>query len=360
VEKKKVALIGATGIAGQQFIPCLENHPWFEITTIAASERSAGKTYAEAIKDPGSGARQWFCQEEPPESVLNMTVENAANIDIEKHDLIFSAIETGAARELESGFAQFRPVVSTASAYRYEEDVPLMLPGVNFDHAELVKIQQEKRGWKGYVVPIPNCTVTGLAITLKPIFDNFGLKTVVMTSMQAISGSGRSPGVIGLDIIDNILPYIPKEEEKVETEAKKILGTLSGDHIDVADFRVSATCTRAPILEGHTETVLAITEKPVTADAVKQAMRDAGAGLHALELPNAPKDLIIVHDDPFRPQVRLDRDVDGGMATTVGRVRDDDAFENGVKYMLVSHNTKMGAAKGAVLTAEYLAKQSLI
>ena len=215
-------------------------------------------------------------------------------------------------------------------------------------------------GWKGFVVPIPNCTVTGLAITLKPLHDHFGVKTVVMTSMQAISGAGRSPGVIGLDIIDNILPYIPKEEEKVEREAKKILGVLAKGQVDAADFSVSATCTRVPILEGHTESVLAILDKPATLDGVKEAMRTAGADLASLALPNGPQNLIIVHEDPFRPQVRIDRDTDGGMATTVGRLRPDNAMKNAFKYMLVSHNTQLGAAKGAVVLAEYLHQKGYI
>jgi len=360
VERKKIALIGATGIAGQQFISCLEAHPWFELTTLAASSRSAGKTYAEALRDPATGALQWFCQEPPPAHVLSMLVEDGALIDCEKVDLVFSAIETGAAREIEAVCAQVCPVVSTASAYRYEDDVPLILPGVNFDHAALIRTQQEARGWKGFIVPIPNCTVTGLAITLKPLYDRFGLQTVFMTSMQAISGAGRSPGVQGLDIIDNILPFIPNEEEKVEREAKKILGALTEGRVIQADFDVSATCTRVPVLEGHTESVVAVTEKPVSLEGVITAMREAGGDLATLGLPTAPESLIIVHDDPFRPQVRIDRDVDGGMATSVGRVRLDHAIENGVKYLLVSHNTKMGGAKGAVLLAEYLATQQYL
>ena len=352
--KKRVALVGATGIAGQQFIPCLAGHPWFEITALAASERSAGKTYREAITDPASGARRWWCQEEPPAALLDMAVQNAEHLDPGRVDVIFSAIESDAARRLEGEYAKTTPVISTASAYRYEPDVPLILPGVNFDHADLIVTQRKNRGWKGFVVPIPNCTVTGLAIPLKPLHDAFGLDTVVMTSMQAVSGAGRSPGVVALDNIDNVIPYIPKEEEKVEREAKKILGTLRDGGIADASIRVTATCTRVPVLEGHTEAVFATLKRPFEIDAARRAMSDFAADAAQLGLPTMPRRLIVVHSDPFRPQPRLDRDTDGGMVTTVGRLRVDQAVPQSLKYVLVSHNTRMGAARGAVLVAEYL------
>jgi aspartate-semialdehyde dehydrogenase len=191
-------------------------------------------------------------------------------------------------------------------------------------------------------------------MTLKPLHAAFGVRQVLMTSMQSCSGAGRSPGVAALDIIDNVIPYIPKEEEKVQSEAQKILGTLAGDRIQPATFPVSATCTRVPVLEGHTEAVYVSLERPATVGEVKAALRGFGAAFTALKHPSSPSHLIEVTDDPYRPQPRRDRDASGGMVTSVGRVRSDPALENGVKYVLVSHNTKMGAAKGALLVAEHL------
>ena len=197
----------------------------------------------------------------------------------------------------------------------------------------------------------------GLVITLQPLLDHFGIRGVVMTSMQGVSGAGRSPGVIALDILDNVVPFIPGEEEKVARETGKILGRLDGaGGIVPAPFPVSATCTRVAVSEGHTEAVAVSLGAPATAADVAAAFRDFGHDLGRLELPSAPRRLITVHDDPFRPQPRLDRDADGGMTTSVGRIRPDPALEHGVRYVLVSHNTKMGAAKGAVLTAEYLVR----
>ena len=353
--RKKVAVVGATGIAGQQFLAALDNHPMFEVAALAASERSAGKTYAEAIRDPKSGARRWWCNEEPPAAALGLMVQNAQAFDPTSVDIIFSAVESDAAKELEPKYAQTTAVVSTASAFRYEDDVPIMVPGVNLEHARLIEMQRRKRGWKGFVTPLPNCTTMGMVITLKPILDAFGVRRVFMTSMQGISGAGRSPGVFALDIVDNIIPFISGEEEKVAKETGKILGALSEGGITPAPIRVSVTCTRAAVLEGHTEAVVVETEKPCTPAQAKAAMQAYGAELSALKLPSAPKQMILVNDDPFRPQPRLDRDADGGMATTVGRLRPDGALDNGLAYVLVSHNTKMRAAKGAVLVAEYLA-----
>lgn len=353
-KRRRVAVIGATGIAGQQFLVALTRHPWFEVTALAASARSAGRPYGEAIRD-GSGARRWWCAAEPPGDVMDLQVQNAEDFDPRSVDIVFSAIESDAARQLEPRFAAEVPVFSTASAFRYEPDVPIIIPGVNLDHAALIDTQRRQRGWKGFVIPIPNCTVTGLAITLKPLLEQFGLRHVVITSMQSVSGAGRSPGVLALDVIDNIIPFISGEEEKVEREAAKILGKLSGDSIEPTSFSVSATCTRAAVLDGHTETVSVATEKPCSPEAVAASMAEYQGDLAGLGLHSAPQRLILVHPDPYRPQPRLDRDADGGMATTVGRLRPERTFGHGVKYVLVSHNTQMGAAKSAVLIAEYLA-----
>ena len=355
----RVAVVGATGIAGQQFVACLQDHPWFQLTALAASERSAGKSYAEALTD-ASGARRWWCQEEPAPAVLALPVQEASKLDPAAVDIVFSAVESEAARELEPLYARTTPVISTASAFRNEPDVPLVVPGVNFDHLPLVQLQRRRRGWKGFIVPTPNCTATSLAITLKPLHERFGVRRVFMTSMQGISGAGRSPGVVALDIIDNIIPFIPGEEEKVERETKKVLGRGGEGGVEPAPFSVSCTCTRAPVLEGHTEAVFVSLERPASVAQVSGAFEAFGAELASQGLPSAPKRMIVVHRDPFRPQPRLDRDAEGGMATSVGRLREDRTLENGIKYVLVSHNTKMGAAKGCVLLAEHLVKAGYV
>jgi len=353
--KKRCAVVGATGIAGQQFIAALDGHPWFEVVMLAASERSAGKAYDAALRDATTGARRWWCLEEPPPDVLELPVEHADGLNVAGIDVVFSAVESDAARLLEPQYAKTTAVLSTASAFRDEDDVPIMVPGVNHLHAAQIDRQRRDRGWRGFIVPLPNCTTMGLVMTLKPLLDRFGVRRVLMTSMQGVSGAGRSPGVMALDIVDNVIPYIPGEEEKVARETGKILGRLQDGVIVPAEFPVSATCTRAAVMEGHTEAVTVSLGRHASPADVAAAFREFGEGLARFGLPSAPRRLITVHEDPFRPQPRLDRDADGGMTTSVGRIRADVALEHGVKYVLVSHNTKMGAAKGAVLTAEYLA-----
>jgi aspartate-semialdehyde dehydrogenase len=350
----KAGIVGATGIAGQQFVAALQKHPWFTVARLAASARSAGKPYGEAITDAKSGARRWWCQEEPSADVLRIRVEDGDQFDPKGLDVVFSATESDVALAQEPRFAKDVPVVSTASAFRMEADVPLLVPNINMDHASLLDVQRKNRGWKGFVVPIPNCTVTGLVVTLKPLLDRFGLESVVVTTMQGLSGAGRSPGVIGLDILDNIIPHISKEEEKVEQEAHKILGSLQGSAIRENPVVVSATCTRANVIEGHTEAVAVSLARKASVDEVKAAFRECRNEAFELKLPSAPKEWIRVHEDPFRPQPRLDRDNGNGMTTTIGRVREGKVLKNELKYVLVSHNTKMGAAAGAVLVAEYL------
>lgn len=360
MDKLRTAIVGATGVIGQQFVVTLHNHPWFNITCLAASKRSAGKNYLEAIKEAETGAIRWFCDEQPPQDVLNMEVENASEINSKGLDIIFSAVESNVARRLEPRFAERTPVISTASAFRYEDDVPILVPGVNSEHAKLIKVQRKKRRWKGFITTQPNCTTTGLVITLKPLQDVFGVKMVIMTSLQAVSGAGRSPGVSALDIIENVIPYIPHEEEKAQTETLKILGAYTGGKIKVANIKVSCTCTRVNVRDGHTEAVFASTMRDCTVEEAKKAFKSFGSDLADLNLPSAPKKMIVVCDDPFRPQPRLDRNTYDGMATSVGRIRKDNALKNGIKYVLLSHNTKMGAAKGAVLIAEYLVQEGYV
>ena len=355
-QKRRVAVIGATGIAGQQFMAALADHPWFEVVALAGSPRSAGKSYQEALRSP-NGQLQWWQHQALPEKFAKLKITEGQDLDVDKVDLVFTAIESDAAKVLEPLYAKHKPTISTASAFRMEADVPLLVPGVNSQHKELIKAQQLNRGWKGFVVPIPNCTVYGLACTLAPIERAFGVRSVIMTSMQAVSGAGRNGGVLSLDIIDNLIPHIKGEEEKVEREAQKILGNLVGATILPASFPVSSTCTRVAVLDGHTEAVFVATKSTCSVDQVKAAFREYVS--EARGLPSAPKDFFTLHEDPFHPQPRVDRDKDGGMTTHVGRIREDQVL-GGVKYVLLSHNTKAGAAKGALLVAESLVKDGLI
>ena len=358
--KKKVAIIGVTGAVGQEFVLSLEDHPWFEVTQIAASERSAGKNYVDAIRDPDSGIIKWEVGGEIPEYIKGMTVKKIDEINVAELDLVFSAVESNAARDIETKFAKDIPVISTSSAYRYEDDVPILIPGINDEQAELLEVQKKNRDWKGWVAPLPNCTTTGLAITMKPLYEKYGAKKVMMTSMQAISGAGRSPGVSAMDVTDNIIPYIPKEENKVRIETKKILGKLKDGKIEPADIRVSCTCTRVPVIDGHTESVFVETEKEVDPKNAKETYEQYNKEISVVGLPSAPKDYYVVHEDPTRPQPRIERQVGGGMTTTIGRLEKEELFDHGLKYMLFSHNKKMGSAKGAVLLAEMLYKKDKI
>lgn len=358
MEKKRVAIIGVTGAVGQEFVQSLDNHPWFEVTQIAASERSAGKKYLDAIRD-ASGIVSWDVGGEIPEYIKNMTVRGIDEIDTSQLDLVFSAVESVAARDIETKMAADVPVISTSSAYRYEDDVPILIPGINDEQSDLLDIQKKNRNWKGWVAPLPNCTTTGLAITLKPLLEKYGAKKVMMTSMQAISGGGKS-GVSAMGITDNIIPYIPKEEGKVRTETRKILGKLKDGKIVDADIRVSCTCTRVPVIDGHTESVFVETDKEIDPALAKETYNQYNKEISVAGLPSAPKDYYAFHDDPTRPQPRMEREVGGGMTTTIGRVEREELFDNGLKYMLFSHNKKMGSAKGAVLLAEMLYKKGKI
>jgi aspartate-semialdehyde dehydrogenase len=342
---------------GQEFVQSLENHVWFEVTQIAASERSAGKKYMDAIRDSNSGIIAWEVNGPIPSYIKDMTVGSVDDLDLSHLDLVFSAVESKAARGIETKIAALVPVISTSSAYRYEEDVPILIPGINDEHAELLEVQKKNRDWKGWVAPLPNCTTTGLAITLKPLYEKYGAKKVLMTSMQAISGAGRTPGVSAMSISGNILPFIPNEEDKVRKETKKILGRLKDGKIEDADIGVSSTCTRVPVIDGHTESVFVETAKEIDPQMAKQAYDDANREITVRGLPSAPENYYAFHEDPTRPQPRIDREVGDGMTTTIGRVEKEDLFDNGLKYVLFSHNKKMGSAKGAVLLAESLYKK---
>jgi aspartate-semialdehyde dehydrogenase len=349
----RVGILGATGLAGQQVVAALSRHPWFNVEALAASEASAGKSFGEALLDPSGGSR-WFAEGQPDASLLGRRCLTAAELVDQPLDLVFSAVSKQVAQEWEPRFAERLPVVSTASAFRYESDVPILIPGINDAHAEALHDQRRQRGWRGFIAPIPNCTTTGLVVSLKPLQDAFGVRTVMMTSMQAVSGAGRHGGVLALDVIDNVIPFIPGEEEKVERETKKILGHWG----EPASFPVSCTCTRVNVQHGHLETVYVGTERPADAAAATAVMEKFGLdGLQGL--PSAPDRMLRVDPDPFRPQPRRDRDAGDGMTVTVGRLRDEPVLK-GVKYVVLSHNTKLGAGKGAVLLAEWLTRERYI
>ena len=356
----KVALIGSTGAVGQEFVIALKNHPWFELTAVASSQRSAGKRYIDALRDQSTGIIKWHNKEQVPEYIKDKIINSVDEINPKEYDLIFTALDSSDAQIIEPKFAETTPVISTAAAFRYENDVPILIPGINDDHIKLLNVQKKNRIWNRFICPLTNCTTTGLAITLKTILDSFGIKSIFMTSMQALSGAGRSPGVVALDIIDNVIPFIPKEEEKVQVETKKILGTLVNDSISSSMIKVSCTCTRVPVMDGHTETVFVETENYSDPDQVKESMVKFSKSIKMKDLPSSPSEYIIVHDDPTRPQPRIDREINDGMTTFVGRLRKDTVFDHGIKYVLLSHNEKMGSAKGAVLLAELLKTKNML
>ena len=340
--KIRAGVLGATGAVGQRFIEQLWDHPWFELTSLAASERSAGKKYREAAR--------WRLEHELPSEVAEMTVVNVNPKEVEA-DVVFSALPADEAKKVEAEFAKAGfAVASNASAYRAEPDVPLMIPECNADHLGLVEVQQKKRGWDGYIVTNPNCTTIMFALTLKPLMP-MDIQRVIVASMQAVSGAGYE-GVPSMAILGNIIPFISGEEEKVEREAQKILGTFDGDKIVDAPFAVSASCHRVPVMDGHTEAIWAEMATDPTPEEVREAFLSFNPGLG--DLPTEPKRPIIVRDEPDRPQPRLDRNAGKGMAVSVGRIRE------GIRYIAMGHNTVRGAAGASVLNAELLSKKGML
>ncbi|MCQ6563761.1 aspartate-semialdehyde dehydrogenase [Paenibacillus mendelii] len=355
MSRLKAAIVGATGMAGQQFVQALSNHPSFDVVTMVTSRTVTN--YEEALRDP-SGSSRWTQSTPVPDDMLGVPVVSSKEFRPDAVDVIFTAIESDLAQELEPWFAQTTPTFSTASAFRYFDDTPLLITGVNDDHSELIRKQQQARGWQGFVLPVPNCTVTGLAITLKPLHEHFGINNVLMVSMQSVSGAGRSPGVRTLDILDNIIPYIPNEEGKVRKELLKILGQYSDEGIEPADININCICTRANVLDGHTESVFVGLDKQADLSEIREVI-DRYNPFQGKNLHSAPEQMIHIFDDPYRPQPRLDRELGGGMTTSMGRLEEEPVL-GGVKYVLVSHNTKMGAGKGAVLLAESMLERGLL
>ncbi|MEM3550271.1 MAG: aspartate-semialdehyde dehydrogenase [Candidatus Bathyarchaeia archaeon] len=349
--KWKVAILGATGAVGQRFVQLLQGHPWFEIEVLAASEKSAGKMYREACN--------WILESEMPIEVADIPVVNSdikSVKDAGDVDFVFSALPSDIAKSVEAEFASEYPVFSKASSHRIEEDVPLIIPEVNPEHLELIKIQKKRRKWSGFISTDPNCSTIQLAITLKPLMQ-FGLKRVIVSTMQALSGAGF-PGVPSLSIIDNVVPYISGEEEKIEKETLKILGEFDGYKVNPAKVQISASCNRVNVRDGHLECVFVELENKPSLEMVKEAFRSFRGEPQRLKLPFAPEKPIIVREETDRPQPRLDRDEGRGMSVVVGRIREDSALT--LKYICLGHNTIRGAAGAGLLSAELAAKKGYI
>jgi aspartate-semialdehyde dehydrogenase len=337
-----VAVLGATGAVGQRFIQLLADHPWFEIVAVAASERSAGRPYAEAAN--------WVIPGDPPPWIGEMVVR-PLEPDLPAR-IVFSALPGSVARETEPVFAQAGyAVCSNASTYRQEPGVPLLIPEVNAGHVAMIPAQQAERGWSGFIVTSPNCTATGIVLPLKPLDDAFGVREVFAASMQAISGAGY-PGVASLDILNNVVPYIGGEEEKIEAEIRLMLGHMENGERVEADLVASAQANRVPVLDGHTVCLsVGFENAPEVEQAVDVLASFRGPGV-VRELPSAPEHPILVRFEQDRPQPRRDRDAEGGMAVTVGRVRECPLLD--LRFVSVSHNTLRGAASGSILNAELL------
>jgi len=341
--KYRVGILGATGVVGQRFIQLLEGHPQFEITELAASDRSAGKTYAEACA--------WRLPGEMPESVRTIIVQAPAPpLDC---DLVFSSLPGEIAGEAEESFARAGyPVISNSSPHRMDVDVPLLIPEVNAEHLELIATQQAARGYdRGYIVTNPNCSTIVIAMALAPLAAEFGVESCVATTMQAISGAGY-PGVASMDITDNVLPFIGGEEEKIESETVKILGRVNNDRIVDADTRVSAQCNRVNVIDGHLAAIRVKLSRTASMDQVRAALGEFTALPQELSLHSAPARPIIVRDEADRPQPRLDRDAGFGMSVTVGRIAADNVLD--YRFVALGHNTIRGAAGAAILNAELL------
>jgi aspartate-semialdehyde dehydrogenase len=340
--KLAVGILGATGIVGQRFIQMLERHPWFEVAWLAASDRSEGRPYAEAVR--------WRLKTAIPADVAKMTVAAAKPEGAPK--IIFAALDAAIARELEPQFADAGcAVVSNSSALRMQQDVPLVIPEVNGGHIRLIETQSWRRKSGGFVVTNSNCSAMGLVLALAPLHRGFTLEAVVAVTMQAISGAGY-PGVPSLDILGNVIPYIAKEEEKMEEETQKMLGTLNGSRVDPAPFAMSAQCNRVAVEDGHTESVAVRLKKKAQPEEIIAAWNDFRAEPQQLRLPSAPEQPVVYMTAPDRPQPRFDVDLGAGMTTAVGRLRPCNVLD--WKFTVLSHNTIRGAAGAALLNAELL------
>jgi aspartate-semialdehyde dehydrogenase len=341
-QKIPVAVLGATGTVGQKFVRLLADHPWFEIAAVAASASSAGRRYAEATR--------WREPLALPAHVGDMIVRECA-VPLPGR-IVFSALDAEVAGPIEQAFARAGAyVVTNTRTHRMEPDVPLLIPEANADHLSLIDRQHQERGWKGAILANPNCSTAALAMALAPLHRTFEVQRLFVSTMQAVSGAGY-PGVASLDIVGNVIPHIGGEEEKIERESRKVLGTLSDGLVQAAEFAVSAHTNRVPVVDGHMLTISVALESAPSLDDVARAMCEWRGRPQELRLPSAPESPIEVLDDPFRPQPRLDAERGRGMTITVGRIRRCPVL--GTKFVALGHNTIRGAAGAAILNAELM------
>src|SRR5712671_1277591 len=348
-KKLRAGVLGATGLVGQRIVHLLANHPWFELTEVAASERSSSKTYAEAVR--------WHLDAPIPQAARELVVKG---LDPSlKCDFVFSALDSSVAGSVEEDFARAGyPVVSNSRNHRMDPDVPLLIPEVNAAHLDAISLQQKNRGYNGgFIVTNPNCSTAGLVLVLKPLADAFGLEKIFVVTLQAVSGAGY-PGVASLDIHGNVIPFISGEEEKMESEPQKLLGKWNGERFVDAGLGISAHCNRVPVIDGHLECVSLSLKKIASLREIREALSEFEVDSQLASLPSALRNPIIVLDEENRPQPRRDVNAGAGMAAVVGRVRECPLLD--VKLTLLSHNLVRGAAGAALLNAELLAARGFL
>jgi aspartate-semialdehyde dehydrogenase len=348
-KKLRAGVLGATGMVGQRLVSLLADHPWFELTEVAASERSSGKTYAEAVR--------WHLDAPIPAGARDLVVRSL-NPSLEC-DFVFSALDSSVAGEAEEDFARAGyPVVSNSRNHRMDPDVPLLIPEVNAAHLDAIPLQQKNRGYDtGFIVTNPNCSTAGLVLVLKPLADAFGLEKIFVVTLQAISGAGY-PGVASVDIQGNVVPFISGEEEKMEAEPQKLLGKWNGERFVDAGLGISAHCNRVPVIDGHLECVSVSLKKIASLNEVREALREFEVSSEIAQLPSALRNPIVILEEQDRPQPRRDVNAGNGMAAVVGRVRECPLLD--VKLTLLSHNLVRGAAGAALLNAELLAARGFL
>jgi aspartate-semialdehyde dehydrogenase len=348
-KKLRAGVLGATGLVGQRIVSLLTDHPWFELTEVAASERSSGKTYAEAVR--------WHLDAPIPAAARDLVVRSL-DPSLEC-DFVFSALDSSVAGGAEEDLARAGyPVVSNSRNHRMDPDVPLLIPEVNPAHLDAITLQQKNRGYtSGFIVTNPNCSTAGLVLVLKPLAEAFGLEKIFVVTLQAMSGAGY-PGVASLDIQGNVVPFISGEEEKMESEPQKLLGKWNGERFVDAGLGISAHCNRVPVIDGHLECVSVSLKKIASLQEVRDALRDFEVSSEIAQLPSAIRNPVVVLDGQDRPQPRRDVNAGNGMAAAVGRVRECPLLD--VKLTLLSHNLVRGAAGAALLNAEHLAARGLL
>ncbi len=348
-KKIPVGILGATGAVGQRFIQLLADHPWFRVAALAASERGLGRPYGEVC--------HWVLDGDMPLAVRDMVLRSPTATDLDC-PLAFSALPASVAGPIEEEMARAGVAVcSNTSTHRLDPDVPILIPEINASHLELIPIQRRRRPWPGLLVTGPNCSSAPVAIVLRPLMEAFGVRHVHVVTLQALSGAGY-PGVASLDVVDNVLTYVPEEEAKLEREPRKMLGRLVGEGVELAPFPVSAQCNRVGVKDGHTVCLSIALERRAAPEEVAEALRGYGGQIADLGLPSAPQPPIVVRDEPDRPQPRRDRDAGAGMAVVVGRIQRCPV--NDVKLVALSHNTVRGAAGDSILNAELLVARGLL